>query len=60
MGKWIKRAASWRKYRRAAVGAFALAKEAMAASDDGKLDEEEAMRLAQGLVTVAFNVKELL
>jgi len=28
--------------------------------DDGKLDEEEAMRIAQGLVTAAFDVKEVL
>jgi hypothetical protein len=28
--------------------------------EDGRLDEEEAMRLAQGLVTAAYDVEELL
>ena len=58
--KWGKRALNWRKYRRAVSSIIALAKEAEAAMDDGKLDEEEAMRIAQGLVTAAFDVKEVL
>ena len=57
---FLKRLLGWRKYKRAATEAMGLAKEAMAAADDGKLDEEEAMRLSQRLVTTAFQVKDLL
>jgi hypothetical protein len=58
--KWGKRALKWRKYRKAAQSVFDLAKEAQQAMEDGRLDEEEAMRLAQGLVTAAYDVEELL
>ncbi len=58
--KWGKRLVKWRKYRRAAESVFTLAKEAQKAMEDGRLDEEEAMRLAQGLVTAAYDVEELL
>lgn len=60
MGKWIKRAASWRKYKKAVTGIFAAVQRAIKATDDGKLDEKESKEIAELLVTAAYDVKDLL
>lgn len=58
--KWIKKVIHWREYKDAMAQIITLVRLAAEASEDGKVDEEEAKELGIRIVGVAYTIKDLL